>query len=120
MTKLDKIRTHISENRKVYIAAGIGVVVGGSAVAATLYGRSIVVNDSLNVSINSPKTNVVVQMVRPGPKSYAIQCLENQQAYPSLRQAAKELGVNASEISKHLKGERDAVCGLHFVKRAEL
>lgn len=120
MSKLEKIRTHISENKKAYIIGASGVAVGAVATLGVFYGRNIVINDSLNVSVNSPKTNIVVQMVRPGPKSHAIQCVETQEVWPSIRQAAESLGIDRGSLGKHLKGEFSDVAGLSFTKVAEL
>lgn len=115
-----KVKQHISKNRKVYGVLAGGIAVGSIGTFLVFYGRGVVINDSLNVSVNSPKTNLVVQMVRPGPKSHAIQCLETQQVWPSIRQAAESLNIDRGSLTRHLKGEYEDVDGLKFFKIGEL
>ena len=120
MKKLEQIKTHLSENKTAYI-------LGGSAVAVAIAG-GFILGSRGQISISNPAminykpiaNTVQVQMTRPGPKSFMVQCLENQQTYPSLRQAAKDLGVNVRELSEHIRGLQDSVAGLHFEKVAEL
>lgn len=115
MNKLDKIRTHISENRKVYIAAGVGVAVGAVAVGAGLYGRQIIVNDALNVSVNSPKTNIVIaNLARRGHPGNIIRCVETGEVFASQNRAAEAMEISASTLARHLKGLRDHVGGNTF------
>lgn len=120
MNKMDKIKTHFDENKKAYIIGGSVVVVG--IAGGFILGNRGQVSISNPAMINyKPVANTVqVQMDRPGPKSFMVQCLENQQTYPSLRQAAKDLGVNVRELSDHIRGLQDSVAGLHFEKKAEL
>lgn len=120
MKKLEQIKTHVRENKKAY-------VIGGSAAAAGIT-AGLILGSRGQISISNPAminykpiaNTVQVQMTRPGPKSFMVQCLENQQTYPSLRQAAKDLGVNVRELSEHIRGLQDSVAGLHFEKVAEL
>ena len=120
MSKIDKIRTHISENKNVYIAAGVGVTVGAVLVGGMFYGRQVIINDSLNVSVNSPKTNIVVaNLTRRGHPGNIIRCVETGEVFASQRRAAEALGLNRIDIYKMLKGELDNVKGLSFENLGE-
>lgn len=119
--KLESVRTHFIENKKLYIGLGIGAAVGVVGMALVVR-TNLQIVDALKVQINSPTTNNVVQvnMVRPGPKAFVVQCLESQKTWPSIRAAAEDLGVNASDISRHLKGRIPEVKGSTFSKIAEI
>ena len=120
MSKIDKIRTHISENKNVYIAAGVGVTVGAVLVGGMFYGRQVIINDSLNVSVNSPKTNIVIaNLTRRGHPGNIIRCVETGEVFASQRRAAEALGLNRIDIYKMLKGELDNVKGLSFENLGE-
>lgn len=115
--RIEKVKQHFCDNKKAYFACGL--------TAATTYyltrsGDQVRV-DTHNIKINSPTNNVVeVQMVRPGPKSYVVQCRETQATYPSLRAAARAADINPGELSKHLKGDVPSVNGLHYDKLTEV
>lgn len=119
--KLKEVGNHLRENKKLYLTGVACLVVG-------VVGTLLLVKQSNQISISNPalvnwKPNantIQVNMVRPGPKSFVVQCHETQQTWPSIHQAAESLGLNPSEISKHLKGERMNVDGLHFAKLAEI
>lgn len=120
MSKIDKIRTHISENKVAYIAGVAGVGVGAVLVGGMFYGRQIIINDSLNVSVNSPKTNIVVaNLTRRGHPGNIIRCVETGEVFASQRRAAEALGLNRIDIYKMLKGELDNVKGLSFENLGE-
>lgn len=121
MKKTEKIKKHFSDNKKLYLGVGIGVTV--TAVAVVVF-RSA----STQVAITNPAlvnwkpvSNVIqVQMVRPGPKAFVIQCLEDQRVWPSIRAAADDLNISASSLGSHLKGKFPDAGGLHFEKLAEV
>lgn len=119
--KVLAVETHLKENKKVYIAGLTCFVIGGfSAFLATRDGVQVVDSMKLiHVQYKSP--NVVnVEMIRPGPKAFVLQCKETQQVWPSLRAAAKDLGLNPSELSRHLSGAVDSVQGKTFEKLGEI
>jgi hypothetical protein len=118
--RIEKIKQHFKDNKNVYTIGGICLVVGG--VAGVLSStKSVQVVDNFNIKYKSPTSNVVeVTMIRPGPKSFVVQCLETQKTWPSLRSAAKDLGINPGELSKHLKGEVGSIDGKDFTKLAEV
>lgn len=117
----DKIKQHLSRNKKTYIVGGAGLLVGATT-GFLLCKNGIQIVDSgklVHIQWKSPNT-VHVEMVRPGPKSFVVQCEESQLVYPSVRAAAKDLGMAPSIISKNLKGEYPDAKGFHFVKLSEV
>jgi hypothetical protein len=118
--KKEQIKKHFVDNQKLYIGVGIGIVV--TAVAVVVFKTSPQVAITNPALVNwKPTSNIIqVQMVRPGPKSFVIQCLETQRTWPSMREAAKDLGINPMAISNHLKGKFPDAGGLHFEKLAEI
>lgn len=119
--KTEKIKKHFQDNKKTYIIGGsclaVGVVVGVIISRQTV--QVAVANPAL---VNwKPVSNIVqVQMVRPGPKAFVVQCIETQKTWPSIREAAKDLGINPGKLSSHLIGKFSDVNGLHFEKLAEI
>lgn len=119
--KIEKIKSHFRDNKKSYIVGGSCLVVG-VAVGVVICKQSTQIAVANPAIVNwKPVSNIVqVQMVRPGPKSFVIQCVEDQRVWPSLRAAAEDLGVHPNIVSKHLKGTYDTVKDLHLEKVAEL
>lgn len=126
--KIEQVKAHLKENKKVYIAAGITSVVSVAAtviimkyhstpVSVTAIQKGYTITGDVNNIINQI---VEVSMSRPGPKAFVVQCLETQKTWPSIRSAAKDLGVGPSTIAKHISGELPDVKGLHFEKLAEI
>lgn len=127
VSRWNKIKAHVKRNEDRYTSFAAGAVSGAVlfGVHATLRGR-----DSGQVSISNPAlinikpestTNQIqVNMLRPGPKSHVVQCVETGAVFPSIRQAGRDLGIPASVISGHLNGKLDNAGGLHFDKIDEL
>ena len=124
-TRTQKVKDHFKKHKVAYIGVGVGLTAG--VVIGAAASNTSVVNVNVQKLFNwktsdvtTNVTNVQVQMVRPGPKSFAVQCVESQQTWPSIRQAAKDLGVHPWVISGHLKGKSPNIDGLTFIKLAEL
>ena len=113
---IEKIKNHIRENRKVYIAGAVcftvGIVVGVLAV------KRPSINSYTNMTrILSPGDNNILKVYISalGDPGNVVQCVETGTIYASQGQAARELGVTAAEVSKHLKGHYESLKGLHLV-----
>ena len=112
--KIQKIKSHIKNNRKVYIAAGIGILVG---VAGTLALNRVYFSEIVMTRIWSPGDNNIMKIfINPlGDPGNVVQCIETGTVYASQGQAARELGLDPSTISRHLNGEFPDVKGNHLV-----
>ncbi len=115
---LEKTRAHLKENRKVYIGAASGIVVG---VAATIFIHNNGVYNILNsFNFNWKSTNIgVIMPDRRGHPGWVIRCLETDDIFPSQNLAAEVMDLNASRLSSHLNGLTDNVKGFHFERICE-
>lgn len=123
---MGKIKDHLKRNKKLYFGLGIGVVIGGVGVyVGTTKIRVNVTEEaqsSLNytdvkplVNVNSPITvNNITELVRRGHPGNVIKCLETGEVFASQNRASELLGINKDNLSKHLRGLRDDIGGLHF------
>ena len=115
MAKLDKIRTHISENRKVYIAAGVGIAVGAGITAVILKKPDTQIAPKINQILSyKPNATLEVHIEALGDPGNIIQDLTTGTVYASQGQAARELGVNPARISENLAGKIPDVKGHAF------
>lgn len=124
--KLEKVKKHFSDNKKLYVGIGIGVAVtstvviicrGVPPVVTTNIQKGYTLTGDVTQTINQV---IEVGMSRPGPKAFVVQCQETERVFRSVREAAKELDIPAGQITAHLKGVKDNVDGLHFIKLAEV
>jgi hypothetical protein len=101
-----RTKRHFRDNKKVYIAGGIGLAIG--AAAAALLGKKS--GPALQVaSINhSPgatiRQHLEVHIEALGDPGNIIQDLDTGTIYASQNQAAEALGVSRSRISSHVNG----------------
>lgn len=119
--RLERVKTHVQSNKTAYIVGGTCLVVGA-------LGTMVVNRTGVQLAISNPgiinwrpsAMNLQINITRPGPKAFVIQCAETQEIWPSLRQAAKDLGHNPGTLSAHLKGKIPDVGGLHLEKVGEV
>jgi hypothetical protein len=116
MSKVQKIKTHIKENKKTYISCTVCFVVGAATSALIIGSQNAAIVDSFKLQINSPTTNNIMQTVleRRGHPGKVIRCLELDKKWSSIRHAAKELEVNRQDLSEHLRGLKESIGGMHF------
>lgn len=117
------IKDHIERHKVAYsfaagaALAGITAVIvrdfvslpisHGTSVTAkrgiSVLGRKVVMNNVSYISAN-----------RQGPPSWVVRCIETGAIFTSQHAAATEMGIPASELSKHLNGLMDHARGNHF------
>lgn len=114
--RVAKIKKHFRDNKGTYIGVGAGIVVGAAS-AVVLMNRATMISNKevLNFKWQSPTTNVL-QLILPalGDPGNVVQCVETGSIYASQGQAAKELGVSATDVSNHLHGKNPHLNGLHL------
>ena len=116
MSKLDKIKTHFRENKKLYvgIAIGGGVAVVGFAVYSVTREKYVGAT-AINIGYkNTIEQHIEVHIEALGDPGNIIQDTTTGTIYASQNQAARELGVDHRRISKHLQGLTDNVDGHKF------
>ena len=102
IAKKNQIKTHFAEHKQLYFGIAIGA--GSMAVlGAKAYQINIQSPGAMNVFVEAPKRNM-----HPG---YLVQDVETKRCWPSIRSAAKDLGVNEYELRKHVKGLNEDVGG---------
>ena len=123
MTK-EELKKHLSDNKKFYIGLSAGAGIAGITYlimrnnSTQPISRGIAVTASRGIAVTGKK--VVMENVsyissnRSGPPSWVVRCVQTGQIYTSQTSAANEMGLKASEISRHLNGLRDTVRGYTF------
>lgn len=125
---VDAIKDHVKRHRIAYLLGSSAVVAGvvyfftrsTTAVERVSEGvnaqEGLVNTASLSVSgKNHTLKNVsFILSNRQGPPSWVVRCVETDKIFTSQLSAAKEMGLPAKEISRHLNGLRDHVRGFHF------
>ncbi len=114
--KLEAIKAHIVANKNVYIAAAIGVVVGGTAVLIFVKYRRGVPEIVMHRILSPGDNNIMKVFINPlGDPGNVVQCVETGTVYASQGQAARELGVNAARISEYFAGKIPNIKGMHLI-----
>ena len=121
MTTIDKIKTHIGENKKVYtigatclvvgIAVGVTVMTlksgsGDISVIGDVEGDLIAVTGAHN-TVNK----VVVEMIERSTPSKPVHLVGTNLYFNSLGEAARETGHSVSMISRNVNGQIPDVKG---------
>lgn len=122
MSKLDKIKTHFRENKKLYVGIAIGAGVTIVAVSTCIILRSSTseVGNDFRVSprgvfYKSPiEQRIDIRIEALGDPGNIIQDTTTGTVYASQGQAARELGLNPARISDHLNGRSPHVKGHVF------
>ena len=119
---IEKVRTHLYENRKKYLI-GIGCFVAGVLVGGTVVyfvkdasGNKAMIDSFNLIKYKSPHTSQLIQILSPGNSGNVIKDVETGIIYPSQNAAAKALGINPSNISSQLNGKNADVAGHIFEK----
>lgn len=123
--RLEKIKAHVKDHKTTYIACGVGAVATGVTVYVVMRHKIA------NVEFASPITNkisipgdnnvttiynTIMQSVGNSDNpSIPIFDQSTNTAYRSITHAAAALGLNARDISWHLKGNLDEVKGHVFI-----
>lgn len=119
--RLEKIKTHLQENKEIYVAAAVGAGLGAAAVAATLLlKKQVVIVDSFKIQWKSNTTNhVVTTLVRRGHPGYLVRCLQTGEVFASQNRAAAAMGINRGDLSSHLNGKYASAGGYVFERLGE-
>jgi hypothetical protein len=106
-----KVKTHLHNNKKVYIA-GASCLVAGMLIAP----KQVVIVDALKgIQWKSPAANeVIAQLIRRGHPGNIVKCIETGIPYASQNQAAQQNGIDPSIMSRHLNGHLENAGGKHF------
>jgi hypothetical protein len=113
---LDRVKDHFDQYKTVYISAG---VIALSIGVGIIIGKKIDTHDlPTNVISNSTEAIInngsLIQNNFQGHLSKIVRCIETGEIWPSIREAAEDLDVKASDISKVINGHSESAGGMHF------
>lgn len=110
-----RIKTHVCANKKFYIVAATSAIAGGMLVYV-LANHKDTEKISMRRILSPGDNNVLKVYISPlGDPGNVVQCVETGTIYASQNQAAREIGVDRSIMSKHLNGENEHILGQHYV-----
>lgn len=115
----DKIKKHLQDNKKVYIATAAGLVVG--AVAGVVAKSVVGYSDGINIRpiqalAYKSVQHIDVHVEALGDPGNIVQDTTTGIIYASQGQAARELGFEPWRLSRHLSGKIPHVHGHVFEK----
>lgn len=116
MSKIERIKNHVRENKKVYIVGAsclaVGAMGGGLYVATRPEVTQMV--KMQNIGLTWKPKQEVIQFIERSTPSKPIHLKGTQQYFDSISSAARETGLDRSRISKQLAGLVDDVQGNVF------
>lgn len=107
-TKYQKVKRHLKDNRKVYLAAGGGIVVGAAGMFIVCGGPSQMVDSLKLIHIQYKSPNVNVALVKHAcPDPIPVRDKLTGESYRSLNRAAKVTGDTIRNISADAQGAQE-------------
>jgi hypothetical protein len=104
--RTEKIKKHFHENKKVYIAGGVCLVIG--AVSALVLKRSTtgseIVQQVTQIGFRNEASPVIINLVERSTASKPVHLVGTNLYFSSLSEAARETGHPLSTLSKHING----------------
>jgi hypothetical protein len=116
-SRIERIKLHIVENKKVYIAGAAGLTIGLGI--GLYFRRPIIVENILapvfnNKPVIAPVMNNSSAVNLGGHLTKLVKCLETGEMWETVTEAAKGAGVSLAKMSRHLNGAKEHVDGLHY------
>jgi len=88
-------KTHLKEHKKIYIAAGLGLVIGG--VGVSIMGSSKIIQTAVTHGDHSPILQYA-QPIRRGHPGFIVQVKETGEVFPSMKRAQEVLNVSHRKL----------------------
>lgn len=115
MSKIETVKNHVRENKKIYIVGATCLAIGvvGGAVLVNTGGISIVASGDKNQIVAKAKTvnQVMVELVERSTPSRPVHLVGSNLYFNSLTEAARETGHSLSMLSRHVNGHIPDVKG---------
>ena len=122
--QLKSIRGHFERHKFAYglgagiVIAGFTSVIIGSVASSVPIGRGVTVTAKRGITVLGRRVEMnnvsVFASNRQGAPSWVVRCMETNGIFSSQLSAAKEMGIDASTLSKHLNGVFPHAQGYHF------
>lgn len=119
LSKIQKVKNHFRENKKLYIgiAIGVGVTAIGFVTYILVNGKNGYNQTAVVLGNHNTVTQTIdVYIEALGDPGNIVQDTTTGIIYASQNQAARELGLNPSRLSQHLHGRAADVDGHIFAK----
>ena len=104
MNKIEKIKTHMSENKKVYVGVGVGLVVGAAVATVAFNNKPEVAQKIKQVAIGYRNNQVLVNFVERSTPSKPVHLEGTNLYFDSINEAARKTGHSVSMISRNVNG----------------
>jgi hypothetical protein len=121
--RLDKIKTHLKENKTAYIVGAAGVVAGAVVGGVVVYIVAKSNTASISTEIHGNEnvvTNIVVNLQRRMHPGYKVACNETGEVFASINRTAEVMGLSPRRVSEQLRGLIPDVNGHTFVNLGEM
>jgi hypothetical protein len=121
--KLEKIKTHFRENKKIYIT-GVSCLIVGAASAYFISNRSgsgiLAVQKINQIGFRNEANPVIVNLIELSTPSKPVHLVGSEKYFNSIHDAARKTGHQASMISKNVNGHIPDVKGdmFEFLEKA--
>jgi len=109
--KLEKAKSHLKENKKLYIGLGIGAVAGGLAGSFAMLRTPEVQAVQKIIGPSWKPQQTIIQFVERSTPSRPIHKVGTQEYYDSLSDCARKTGHDLSMLSRHINGHSSSVKG---------
>lgn len=126
--RIDKIKNHFKENKTTFLVGAGGMVIGAAVAVIVVMLKNPQVAPSQEGRINalfnwkSPllqEQMTIVQIPARGDRGHIVVRDKTGDFYGSINQAAQELNISRSNLSKHLRGLQDLVNNETFTDLGE-
>jgi predicted PurR-regulated permease PerM len=107
MSKVQKIKTHLKENKKTYISCGITFVVTAAGVlflSNASNGSSDVIQKITQIGFRNEANPVIVNLVERSTPSKPVHLVGTNLVFDSINDAARKTGHSVTQISKNVRG----------------
>lgn len=120
--KTDKIKKHFRDHKEAYITGGVCLVVGAAVTYLVVKGDKILESDEAVKLINIIKgdhNTIITVLERRGHPGNMLLCNETGEVFASQNRAAELLGISATTLSRHLRGDNPHAGGFTFTNLGE-
>ena len=116
MNVVAKTKQHLSKHKNMYVVGAVSFI-GGAVLGTYAFRQSSLVNaKQIQVLAYKSHQTLEVFVEALGDPGNIIQDVDTGIIYASQGQAARELGLTPSVLSKHLSGQMENAGGHRFVK----
>ena len=120
--KTDKIKKHFRDHKEAYITGGVCLVIGAAVTYLVVKGHADAeLDESVKIlnRINGDHNTIVTILERRGHPGNMILCNETGEVFASQNRAAELLGLSATSLSRHLRGDNPHAGGFTFTNLGE-